>query len=266
MSDDLLSGILLLTIVAVVSGLARRFGVLRPILLLVVGIGLSYVGGPLDVRLDPEVFLHVLLPLLIFCAARESSLPALRTNLRPVLWLAVGHVVFITLLVGWTVHAVAPAVSLPVAFALGAVVSPPDAIAATSVARRVGLSRRTVNILEGESLLNDATALVLLRVTVAVIAGEAVSLAEVGFELVYAAVSGVLVGAVLGWAVAWLHERIEDPLLNNTLSILTPFLVFLPAEAVDSSGVVAVVVAALYIGHRRSSGISAASRLQMDSF
>src|SRR5690348_12744886 len=164
------------TVVVAVSGVARRLGLLAPILLVVVGIALSFVSAIPEIRLEPEVILVGVLPPLLYVAAVETSVPAFRYNLRPILLLAVGLVLFTTVVVALVVHLLLPSVPLAAAFALGAVVAPPDAVAATAVARRIGLPRRMVTILEGESLVNDATALVIFRVAVAAAVGQSMTL------------------------------------------------------------------------------------------
>src|SRR5215831_9911333 len=256
----------LIAVVVAVTAVARRFGLLTPILLVVVGLALSFVPGFPIPRLDPELVVVAILPPLLYVAAVEISVPAFRFNLRPILQLAVGHTLFIALIVGLVVHALMPNVPLAACLALGAVVAPPDAIAATAVARRIGLSRRMVVILEGESLLNDATALVLFRVTVAVAVGLAIGPLEVATDVVVAAGGGVLVGAVGAIVFKFLHKRTTDPLIDNALSLITPFVVAVLAESVHASGVVAVVVTGLYLGHRFPTLVSAASRLQMYAF
>lgn len=266
MTATLFNGVVLLALVALVSGLARRLGLLRPILLLVVGIALSYVPFVLNIDLDPDLVLEGILPLLLYVAAIQISVPAFRRNRGPIGWLAFGHVLFVAGAVGFAVHALVPAIPLAAAFALGAIVGPPDAVSATAIARRIGLPRRLVTILEGESLINDATALVSLRVAVAAATGATVTWQSGSLELVGAAVGGAAIGAITGRLAAWIHRRTDDPLIDNTVSILTPFLAFLPAERLDTSGVVAVVVCGMYVGHRRPLLMGAASRLQMDAF
>jgi monovalent cation/hydrogen antiporter len=265
-TETLLLAVLLLAVVGAVSGVARRTGVLAPILLVVVGIAMSYVPFVPELRLDPDLVLEGILPLLLYAAAIQASVPAFRRLLRPIVLLAVGHVWFITALVGLVLHAVVPEIPLAVALALGAIVSPPDAVAATAIARRLGLPRRLVTILEGESLINDATALVTLRATVAAGAGAAMSWGEAGREFVLAAFGGLLLGGVVGVVAAWIHRLTDDPLLDNTVSILTPFVAFVPAGYIGASGVVAVVVCGLFVGHKRPLLMGAASRLQMDAF
>jgi CPA1 family monovalent cation:H+ antiporter len=254
------------SVVVVVSALAGRLGVLAPILLVVVGVGLSFIPGVPEIRLEPQVVLIGILPPLLYVAAIETSVPAFRYNLRPILLLAVGLVIFTAAGVGIVVHALLPGVPLAACFALGAIVAPPDAVAATSVARRIGLPRRMVAILEGESLVNDATALVIFRVAVAAAIGQTLSVVGVAENALRASVGGVLIGGVGGLLLAKIHRRITNPLLDNSVSLLAPFVVYAPAEAVHASGVVAVVVAGLYLGNRYPLLMSARSRLQMDAF
>jgi CPA1 family monovalent cation:H+ antiporter len=256
----------LIAIVVAVTAAARRFNLLLPIMLVVVGLALSFVPGFPIPRLDPELVIVAILPPLIYVAAIEISVPAFRYNLRAILQLAVGHVLFIAFLIGFVVHMLLPDVPLAACLALGAVVAPPDAIAATAVARRIGLPRRMVVILEGESLLNDATALVLFRVAVAVAVGTALGPLEVARNVVVAAGGGVLVGAAGAILFKFLHKKTTDPLIDNALSLITPFVVAVAAEFVGASGVVAVVVTGLYLGHRFPTLMSAASRLQTFGF
>ncbi len=256
----------LVVVVVAVSAAARRLGVLAPILLVVVGLVLSFVPQFPVPEIDPELVIVGILPPLLYVAAIEMSVPAFRFNLRPILLLAVGHVLFIAAAVGFVVHALSPGIPLAACLALGAVVAPPDAIAATAVARRIGLPRRIVVLLEGESLLNDATAIVTFRVAVAAAVGTAIGPTNIAVEVGLAVGGGIGVGVVGAWLFRFLHQRAKTPLMDNSLSLLTPFVVALGAEAVHGSGVVAVVVAGLYLGHRMPTLMSAASRLQMNAF
>jgi CPA1 family monovalent cation:H+ antiporter len=263
---QLLVAVGLVTVVVAVSALARRLGLLSPIMLVVAGLALSFIAAVPQVRLEPEVVLIGVLPPLLYVAAVETSVPAFRFNLRPILLLAVGLVLFTAACVGFAIHLLLPQVPLAAAFALGAVVAPPDAVAATAVARRIGLPRRIVAILEGESLINDATALVLFRVAVAAATGQTLTLLGVAGNALVASVGGVVVGGVVAVILAWVHRKITGPLLDNTVSLLAPWLAYIPAEEIHASGVVAVVVTGLYLGHRYPTLMSAASRLQMDAF
>lgn len=255
----------LFVVVVATAAVARRIGALSPILLVVVGIALSFMPGLPDVRLNPQVVLVGILPPLLYVAALETSVPAFRFNLRPILLLAVGLVLFTATAVGSALYLLL-GVPFAACLALGAVVAPPDAVAATAVARRIGLPRRVVTVLEGESLINDATALVLFRLSVAAATGVAVTGLSIARAAVVAVLGGILIGAVGAVVLGFVHRRITNPLLDNAVSLLAPFLVFLPAERIHASGVVAVVVTGLYLGHRLPTLMSAGSRLQMEAF
>ncbi|EEP74424.1 Na+:H+ antiporter [Micromonospora sp. ATCC 39149] len=264
--ESLFEVVVFLAIATLGAALARRLGLLAPILLVVVGLALSFVPGFPQVQLDPDLVLVGILPPLLYVAAVETSVPAFKLNLRPILLLAVGLVIFTAFAVGLVVHLLLPAVPFAVCLALGAVVAPPDAVAATAVARRIGLPRRVVTILEGESLVNDATALVLLRVATMATIGTSVGVVDVAWEVLIATGGGILVGVAGVVAFGFLHKRITDPLLDNAVSLIVPFAVVFAAEEIHASGVVAVVVTGLGIGHKMPMLMSAASRLQIGAF
>ncbi|WP_431920921.1 Na+/H+ antiporter [Micromonospora wenchangensis] len=266
--EALFEVVVFLAIATFGAALARKLGLLAPILLVVLGLGLSFLPGFPHVRLEPDLVLVGILPPLLYVAALGTSVPAFRLNLRPILLLAVGLVIFTAFVVGTVVHLLLPELPYAICVALGAVVAPPDAIAATAVARRVGLPRRVVTILEGESLVNDATALVLLRVAIVAATASAgtVSFGYVAREVVVATGGGVLVGLLGVVVFGYLHKRTTDPLLDNALSLIVPFAVVFAAEEVHASGVVAVVVTGLGIGHKMPLLLSAASRLQTGAF
>ena len=169
---------------------AQRLDVPAPFLLIAVGIAASYVPAIPDIELSEDIVLYGLLPPLLYSAAQGTSLVDFRANKRPILLLSVGLVAFTTLGVGWVAHLLLPGISWPIAFAIGAVVAPPDAVAATAIGRRIGLPRRIVTILEGESLLNDATALVALGTALAVADGEGLNVGRVGLDFLIAAGGG----------------------------------------------------------------------------
>ncbi|MFF5181037.1 Na+/H+ antiporter [Micromonospora sp. NPDC000316] len=264
--EGLFPVVVFLAIATLGAALARRLGLLAPIVLVVLGLTLSFVPGFPQVRLEPELVLIGILPPLLYVAALETSVPAFKNNIRPILLLAVGLVLFTAFVVGSVLHLLLPQVPYAICLALGAVVAPPDAVAATAVARRVGLPRRVVTILEGESLVNDATALVLLRVATMATIGSAVGAADVATEVLRATGGGILIGALGALAFGFLHRRITDPLLDNALSLIIPFAVVFAAESVHASGVVAVVVTGLALGHKLPQLLSAASRLQVGAF
>jgi Na+/H+ antiporter len=252
--------VLLAVTVLAVTALAERFGFAAPLLLIAVGIGASYVPGIPQVHLHHDVVLLGLLPPLLYAAAVQTSLVDFNANRRPILLLSIGLVAFTTAGVAVVVHALLPDTSWWVAFAIGAVVGPPDAVAATAIARRIGLPRRIATILEGESLLNDATALVALRTAIAAGAGG-VSLLEVGADFALAAGGGVLFGLAAFFVVAWMRKRITDPLLDTAISLVTPFAAYIAAEKVHASGVLAVVIAGLLLGHKAPILQTAQSRI-----
>ena len=245
------------------TALAERLGFPAPLLLIAVGVAVSYLPGVPEVHLEPEVVLLGLLPPLLYATAIQSSLVDFNANRRAILLLSVGLVIFTTLGIGVIVHAILPDISWGASLAIGAVVAPPDAVAATAIGRRIGLPRRVVTILEGESLLNDATALVSLRTAAAIIAvgSENVVAWRVGADFVWAAVGGVLVGALFFVVVAWMRRRITEPVLDTGISFVIPFAAYVAAEEIHASGVIAVVIAGLLLGHKAPILQTAQSRI-----
>ena len=246
--------------VAVVAGTARRLGLSPPLILVVVGFVAALVPGVPDYSLDPDVVLFGLLPPLLYAAALRTSLVDVRANHQAIGILAVGAVVFTTVAVGLVAWAMIPGVELAAALALGAIVAPPDAVAATTIARRVGMPRGIVSILEGESLLNDATALVSLRTAIMAITAT-VGVWQVAGDFALAVGGGLVVGLVVAYVLALVRRHVQDPVLDTSLSFVAPFLAYLPAEAIHASGVLAVVVTGLLLGHKSPVLQSAASRL-----
>jgi Na+/H+ antiporter len=263
--ESIVVTVVLVAISVLGAALARRLGFVAPLVLLVVGLALSFAPGLPEVHVGYELVLIGILPPLLYVAALQTSIPAFKHALRPILLLAVGLVTLTAFVVGFVVHALLPAVPFAACVALGAIVAPPDAVSATAIARRIGLPRRVVTILEGESLLNDATALVIVRVAVGALTGTAVGFWQIGGQVVLKAGGGLLFGFVAAIGVAWLHKKIKDPLLDDAVSLLTPFVVVIIAEELRTSSVVAVVITGLYLGHRIPYLLSATSRLQMDA-
>lgn len=261
---DVMPLLLLVAGSAAVAAAARRGPVPPPLLLVAAGLAVSYVPGVPDYTLDPDVVLPLLLPPLLYTSASDSSYLDLRAQLRPVALLSVGYVLFATFVVGWAAYLIIPDMPLTAALVLGAVVAPPDAVAATAIARRVGLPSRITTILQGESLLNDATAITAYKVALAAAVGEGATWAGGIGEFLLAAVGGVGVGLVLMAPLHWLRTHLSEPLLQNTLSLLIPFVAYGVAEQVHASGVLAVVVVALYLGHRAWE-VDFATRLQEEA-
>lgn len=252
----------LLVIVAVVcagSAVGRRFNIPVPLLLVLAGVAGSFLPFIPPVELNPELVLVGLLPPLLYAAAFRTSLFDFKSNRRSIGLLSVGYVIFGTVGVGLVVWWLFPEIPLAAAIALGAVVAPPDAVAATAIARKVGMPRRIVNILEGESLVNDATALVCLRAAVAAIAGS-VSALDVAGGFVVAAGGGLAVGLAAAYLLTEVRKRISNVAINTSTSLMAPFVAFLPAEAIHASGVLAVVVTGLVMGTKAPSMPNGAAR------
>ena len=254
----------LVATVLAVTALANRIRFSAPLLLMLVGIGLSYLPYIRIPELTSELVLLGFLPPLLYAAAIRTSVIDFRANRRSIAQLSVLLVVVTALGIGLITWWILP-VSFPVAFALGAVVAPPDAIAATTIARRVGLPRRLVTILEGESLVNDATAITCLRVAIVAIAGTITATqATIGFLI--AALGGVAVGVIVALIVIPIRVRITQPVFDTAISILVPFAAYLPAEVLSiggfhGSGVISVVTAGLILGHKSPVIQSGQSRL-----
>jgi monovalent cation/hydrogen antiporter len=238
----------LAAVVIVVVGFCGRFDLPAPLLLVAIGAGASFLPFVPEVHLTADVVLVGLLPPLLYSAALQTSLVDFNANRRPILLLSIGLVAFTTVGVAVIAYYAVPDVSWPAAFALGAVVAPPDAVSATAIARRIGIPRRIVTILEGESLLNDATALVALRTAIGL--GGSVTVLGVGVDFAVAALAGVLVGVVLYLVVGKVRRQVTDPVIDTSLSLVTPFVAYVAAEEIHGSGVLAVVVAGLLLGHR----------------
>ena len=254
----------LVATVLAVTALANRIRFSAPLLLMLVGIGLSYLPYIRIPELTSELVLLGFLPPLLYAAAIRTSVIDFRANRRSIAQLSVLLVVVTALGIGLITWWILP-VSFPVAFALGAVVAPPDAIAATTIARRVGLPRRLVTILEGESLVNDATAITCLRVAIVAIAGTITATqATIGFLI--AALGGVAVGVIVALIVIPIRVRITQPVFDTAISIMVPFAAYLPAEELSiggfhGSGVISVVTAGLILGHKSPVIQSGQSRL-----
>jgi monovalent cation/hydrogen antiporter len=242
------------------TALAGRLGIPAPLLLIAAGIAVSFVPGVPELQLHHDVVLLGLLPPLLYAAALQTSLVDFNANRRPILMLSIGLVVFTAAGIGVLVHELLTGVSWSASFAIGAVVSPPDAVAATSIGRRIGLPRRIVTLLEGESLLNDATALVALRTAIAAGLGG-VTFLDVGIDFLAAAGGGVLLGVASYLVVAWMRRHVTDPVLDSAISLVTPFVAYLAAEQIHGSGVIAVVIAGLLLGHRAPVLQTAQSRI-----
>ncbi len=251
----------LLAVIAVIGVAARRLNIPPAILLVLIGVILALVPGPPRIEMAPEFVLLIILPPLIYDAAVAMSWREFRFNLRPITLLAIGGVLITTMIVAAASHFLM-GLRWPVAFVLGAIVSPPDAVAPLSVAKRMKMPRRIIVVLEGEGLANDATALILYRFAVSAVSVGAFSFSQAAATF-FAIVAGeILWGIGVGWLMLRVRRWVRDPRIEITLSILTPFIAYWPPESLGGSGVLATVAAGLFTSWNGLRLISAATRLQ----
>ncbi|MBN1092926.1 Na+/H+ antiporter [Blastococcus sp. TML/M2B] len=251
-------------VIVAVHWVAARTGLPEAALLTLCGIGYAVLPGP-NIVLDPDLVLLLVLPPLLYSAALDASLTAIRRNLRTVVSLSVLLVLATALLIGVGFALFVAGATLAAGIALGAAVAPPDPVAALAVGRKVGLPPRLVTLIQGEGLLNDATALTILGVAIAAAQGDGFSAPGAVGQFLVAAVGGVAMGLAVAVAIRPLRRLRTDPLSSNAISLATPFVAYLLGEAVDVSGVLAVVIAGLVIGHNNPSWASGASRLQTNA-
>jgi CPA1 family monovalent cation:H+ antiporter len=252
----------LLVAVAGLSALARHLSLPYPIVLVIGGALFGFVPGLPEVKLNPDVVLVVFLPPLLYSAAFFANLGDLRRDLRAISITAIGLVIATMCAVALVAHELIPGLPWEAAFVLGAIVSPTDPLAGAMIMRRLDVPRRQVSIVEGEGLFNDATALVAYRVAVAAVVAGSFSLADAGMDFVLAGVGGVAIGLVAGWIVAEIRKRTADAQVSITISLLTGYAAFIPADAIGASGVLAAVTAGIYMGIRGPSIIPPRTRLQ----
>jgi CPA1 family monovalent cation:H+ antiporter len=252
----------LLLAVAALLALAPALRIPYPILLVLGGLALGFVPGIPTVQLPPDLVLIAILPPLLYSAAFFTSLRELRANVRPIGLLAIGLVLTTMVAVAAVAHTFVDDMSWTAAFVLGAVVSPTDPIAASAVMRRLGVPRRTVSIVEGESLVNDGTALVLYRVAITAAVAGTFSIWDASWRLLWSIGGGVAIGLVVGFVVAAVRRRLDNPPVEVTIALITGYLAFIPANAAGASGVLAVVTAGIYLGWRTPELTSFQTRLQ----
>ena len=241
--------------------IGQRLKVPYPIALVIGGLGIGLVPGLPEFRIDPDLVFLFFLPPLLYAAAWLTSWHEFRSNLRPIFMLAVGLVLFTTLVTGLVMHYFLPALPLAIAFCFGAIVSPPDAVAATAIAEQMKLPKRIVTILEGESLVNDATGLVALRFALAAAASGHFSAGHALAEFVWVAVGGIALGLLVAIGLGAVMKVIGDDFLLITLSLVAPYLAYLPAERLHVSGVLAAVAAGAYGGWKGPELLRANTRL-----
>jgi Na+/H+ antiporter len=258
---DLLSALLFeLVVIAILFEVARRIGVPYPSLFVLGGVALGFIPGLPHITLNPDLVLLVFLPPLLFAAAFETPLRDLRRNLAPVARLSIGLVVFTTVAIAAVAQAMVPTLGWPAALTLGAIVAPTDALAATSVFRRIGVPRLILTIIEGEALFNDATALIAYRsAVIATVSGTFVlASALTGFAIT--AIGGIAIGYLVGRASVEVLRRVDDPPVEVVISLVIPFAAYLPADRAGFSGVLAVVTTGFIVGRRLGTVLSPSSR------
>ncbi len=257
----------ILILILLIAGLALALAAPRlklpyPILLVLGGLLLGFVPGLPRFTLDPDLIFLLFLPPLIYASAWFTSWRDFKRNLLPISLLAIGLIFFTTILVAIVAHAIIPGLPWAVAFVLGAIVSPTDAVAATSIMHRLSIPHRIVTILEGESLVNDSSGIVAFQFAVAAVTTGAFSLANAGLQFVVESVGGIAIGLAVGWCLTQIHRRLENPTLEITMTLLTPFAAYLLADTLHTSGVLATVAAGLYLTRKSSVLFSAQTRQQ----
>ncbi|HEY4227064.1 MAG TPA: Na+/H+ antiporter, partial [Candidatus Limnocylindrales bacterium] len=262
--DVLIAILVVLVAIAILFEVARRIGVPYPTLFVLGGLALGFVPGIPRIELEPDLVLLVFLPPLLFSAAVETPSRDLKRDVVPILRLSVGLVLFTMVIVAVVIHQVT-GLAWAAAFAFGAIVGPTDAIAATSVFRRLGMPRRIVTLVEAESLFNDATALVAYRTAVLAVASGAFVVADAVGGFALATAGGIGFGVVIGLGATALLRRVDDPPVEVLISLLVPFAAYLPAEELGLSGVLAAVAAGLVVGSRFGTILGPNSRLLWQS-
>lgn len=254
--------VVLLAVVIALAEVARRTRVPYPTLMVVAGLLIGFIPGLPTITLDPDLVFLVFLPPILYAAAWNTWLHDFRRHAVSISLLAIGLVFFTALAVAWVICTLIPGMPWWVGFLLGAIVSPPDAAAATAIGHRLGVSRRIVTLLEGESLVNDASGLILYRVAVAAVVAGEFSPLHAGRDLLVAAVGGVLIGLAVGWVVARAHRIVREPTATTALSLIAAYAAYLPAEHFHCSGVLATVAAGLYVSRKSPEIFSPAARLR----
>jgi Na+/H+ antiporter len=261
--ENIATVIILLAVVTALAQLTDLIRIPYPILLVLAGMGLGLVTGIPPVALHPDVVFLVFLPPILYDAAWSTSWPDFKAAKRPIILLAIGCVLFTTCAVAWIAHEFIPALGWAEAFVLGAIISPPDAIAATASTKGLSVPKRVITILEGESLVNDATGLIAYKYAVAAVVTGAFGIWEAGYTFILVAAGGVGVGLLIGYLSKIVFQITPDnPTTDTSFTFLVPFITYLFAESVHVSGVLAVVTAGLYLGRNSSEVFSQQTRLQ----
>ena len=262
---DLAVTLALLVAFTALLAAAPRLRVPYPILLVLGGLALGFAPGVPEIQIPPQVVLFGILPPLLYSAAFFTSLRDLRANKRPIGLLSTGLVLCTTAGVAWVAHSAVNGLPWSSAFVLGAVVSPTDPLAATSIAQRFGIPRRIVAIVEGEGLVNDGSALVLYKFAVLAVVSGSISMSSATLSFIWTVVGGVGIGLALGWVIRQVRLRLNNPPLEITIALLTGYFTFIPAYLLGASGVLAVVTAGVYVGWYTPQLTTVETRLQGDA-
>ena len=255
--------IFILVILIGLTAIANKRKLPYPVLLIVAGLILGFIPQLPDLALNPEVVFVIMLPPLLYDAASRTSWHEFKTSIRPIAALAITLVFFTTLAVAVTAHYIIPGFTWPLAFVLGAVVSPPDAVAATGIIKGLGLNKKVVTIIEGESLVNDASALIAYRYAITAVTTGSFIFWQAGLQFLLVAGGGILIGVLTGYLFVAAHKRIENnPVVETCLTLLSPFISYLAAEQLHLSGVLAVVCTGLVISWRSPEVFSYKARIR----
>jgi len=261
--ENIATVIILLAVVTALAEVTDKIKIPYPILLVLAGIGIGLFPGLPHIILNPETVFLVFLPPVLYAAAWTTSWADFKAAKRPITLLAIGCVIFTTCAVAWVAHTFIPDLGWAEAFVLGAIISPPDAVAATAATKGLGIPKRIITILEGESLVNDATGLIAYRYAVAAVVSGAFNFWQAGLQFFVVAAGGIALGLLIGLTFKWIHKLTPDnPTTDTSLTFLTPFVSYLVAESLHVSGVLAVVVAGLFLSWNSSTIFSQQTRLQ----
>lgn len=255
--------VFIMAILIILTAIANKRKLPFPVLLLIAGLIIGFIPGLPELAMDPHVIFVIIIPPLLYDAASKTSWHEFKTSIRPISALAITLVFFTSISVAVTAYYMIPGFTWPLAFILGAVVSPPDAVAASGIIKRLGLNRKVITILEGESLVNDASALILYRFAVAAVATGTFVLWEAGLHFLLIASVGILVGVAIGILFVLAHKKIEDnAVVETSLTLLTPFVSYLAAEQFHMSGELAVVSTGLIIAWKSPEVFSYKARMR----
>jgi len=254
--------VIIMAILISLTAIANKRKLPYPILLVFAGLIIGFLPGLPAMALDPEIVFVIILPPLLYDAASRTSWHEFKSSIRPISALAISLVFFTTVAVAFTAHLLIPGFSWPLAFVLGAIVSPPDAIAASGIIKGLGLNKKVVTIIEGESLVNDASALIAYRYAVTAVTTGTFIFWQAGLQFLIVASVGIIIGMVIGYLFVFAHKKIENnPIVETSLTLLSPYISFLIAEHFHMSGVLAVVSTGLVISWRAPEVFSYQTRM-----